>query len=172
MGLFVEGHHLPDGGVAIPIPEGVQGHLHAVVPEQRIVVQELEDLHHHLDRHAGADRRALPRAGAQPQKPIRLEAALPVIDHMGINRQQGGHAAGAKADLEQFNNPPAGLLFGRVFTIGPKADQQVLGPQGLLQALRVGGRLEGQTELVPRRPGRRGRLSGPLAMALQASGER
>ena len=100
MGLFVEGDHLPDRRVAIAIPQGIERHLHAVVPQQRVVVQQLEDLHHHLDGDAGADRGVLPRAGAQPQEPIGLEAALPVVDHMGINRQQRGHAPRAKADLE------------------------------------------------------------------------
>jgi hypothetical protein len=70
------------------------------VTEQRIIVQELKHVHHHLDGDSGADQGALPGACAQPQKPIRLEAALPVVDHMGINRQQRGYAAGAKADLE------------------------------------------------------------------------
>ena len=102
MGLFVEGHQLPNRGVAIPVAQGVQGHLHAVVPQQGIVVQQLEDLHHHLDGDAGADRRALPRACVQPQEPVSLEAALPVVDHVGIDRQQRGHASGAKADLEPF----------------------------------------------------------------------
>ena len=51
MGLFVKGDHLPDGRVAIPIPQGIQRHLDAVMPQEGIVVQELEDLHHHLDRH-------------------------------------------------------------------------------------------------------------------------
>jgi hypothetical protein len=39
MGLFIQGHQLPDRRVAIPIPQGVQSHLHAVVPQQGIVVQ-------------------------------------------------------------------------------------------------------------------------------------
>lgn len=99
MGLFIEGHHLPDARVAIPIPERIQGHLRAIMPQQRIVVQELEDLHDHLDWHPGADRRVLPRAGVQSQEPFRLEAALPAVDHMRINRQQGGKPAGSEADL-------------------------------------------------------------------------
>jgi hypothetical protein len=30
MGLFIGDYQLPDGRVAIPIPQGIQGHLHAV----------------------------------------------------------------------------------------------------------------------------------------------
>jgi hypothetical protein len=50
VGLLIQGHHLPDCRVAVPIPQGVQRHFHAVVPQQRMVVQQLEDLHHGLDR--------------------------------------------------------------------------------------------------------------------------
>ncbi len=49
MGLCVEGDHLPDGRVAIAIAQGIQRHLHAIVPQQRVVVQQLEDVHHGLD---------------------------------------------------------------------------------------------------------------------------
>lgn len=172
MRLFLECYHLPDARVAVPIPEGIQGHLHAVVPEERIVVEELEDLHNHLDGHPGADRRVLPRACAQPQKPLRLEAALPAVDHMGVDRQQGGDPARPEADLQQFNDPPAGLFFGRVFAIGPEADQQVFGTQGLLQALRMGGGLEGQTELVAGGQGGEGVCWARQRWRGNASGER
>jgi hypothetical protein len=40
MGLFIESHHLPDRRVAMAIPQGIQGHLHAVMPQEGIVVQE------------------------------------------------------------------------------------------------------------------------------------
>jgi hypothetical protein len=40
MGLFVERDHLPDRGMAIPIPEGVQRHLHPVVAQEGIVIQQ------------------------------------------------------------------------------------------------------------------------------------
>jgi hypothetical protein len=49
MRLFVEGDHLPDRGVAVPIPQGIQRHLHAVMAQEGVVVQLLADLHHHLD---------------------------------------------------------------------------------------------------------------------------
>jgi hypothetical protein len=49
MGLFIEGHHLPDGRVTIAIPQGIQGHLDAVMSQEENVVQELEDFHDHLD---------------------------------------------------------------------------------------------------------------------------
>jgi hypothetical protein len=32
MGLLIQGHPLPDRRVAIPIPQGVESPLHAVVP--------------------------------------------------------------------------------------------------------------------------------------------
>jgi hypothetical protein len=73
---------------------------------------------------------------------------------MGINRQQRGHAAGAKAALESVTNPPAGLFVGRVFAGGPNADQQVLRPQGLLHTLRGSSGFERQTELGPGCPSR------------------
>jgi hypothetical protein len=95
------------------------------------------------------------------------EATLPVIDQMGINCQQGGDPAGAEAHLQERNDPPAGLLLGRVFAIGPKPDQQVFRAQGLFQPLRMRPRLDGQMELVLRRP-REGRdLRGPVVMEPQ-----
>jgi hypothetical protein len=86
---------------------------------------------------------------------------------MGINRQQRGHASGAKAYLEPFNNPPAGLFVGGVFAIGPKADQQVFRSQRVFQTLGMSRPLEGQAKLLPRRPRERGDRLGPLVMALQ-----
>jgi hypothetical protein len=71
---------------------------------------------------------------------------------MGIDRQQGGHAAGANADLEQFKNAPAGLFLGGVLTVGPKADQQVFRAQRVFQPLGRRRRLEGEAGLLPRRP--------------------
>jgi hypothetical protein len=69
MRLFVEGRHLPHGRVAIPIAQGVQGHLHAVVAQEGIIIQQLEDLHYHLDRHPGRDGGTRPRVGGQAQQP-------------------------------------------------------------------------------------------------------
>ena len=113
---------------------------------------------------------ALPRAGAQPQEPVRLEAALPVVDHVGVDRQQRGDASRAEADLEQFNDPPAGLLLGGVFPIGPKADQQVFRAQGLLQALRMGVGSKGRPSCCSGGHGGAGACCGPVAMALQGLG--
>ena len=73
-----------------------------------------------LDALASGDARAIARAMEQ------------LIDHVGINREQGSDPARPEADLQQFNDAPAGLCFGRVFTIRPKADQQVLRVQRLL----------------------------------------
>ncbi len=67
MGLFIEGDQLPDGRVAMAIPQGIQGHLHAIVPQEGVVVQELEDLHDHLDGEPGGDRRAHPPLGGHAQ---------------------------------------------------------------------------------------------------------
>jgi hypothetical protein len=50
----IGGHHRPHGGVAIATPQGIQGHLHPVVLEQRMMVQELEDQHRDLDRHTSS----------------------------------------------------------------------------------------------------------------------
>jgi hypothetical protein len=49
MRLFVEGHQRPHRRVAVPIPQGVQRHLHAVMAQEGVGVQQLKDLHHHLD---------------------------------------------------------------------------------------------------------------------------
>ena len=143
MGLFVKGDQLPDRGVTVPIPQGVQRHLDAVMSQEGIVVQELEDLHHHLDRHPTGHGRPPPRARTQPQGPAGLEASLPIVDHMRIDRQQQRDAARPKAYLEQLDDPPSCLLLGRVFAVGAKANQQVFRAQGVLQALRVGSGVEG-----------------------------
>jgi hypothetical protein len=66
MGLFIERHHLPDRGMAIAIAQGIQGHLHPIVAQEGIVVQQLEDVHHRLDRHPHGDRRVGPRLRRQP----------------------------------------------------------------------------------------------------------
>jgi hypothetical protein len=39
------------------------------VPQQRIVVQQLEDVHHRLDRHPHGDWRICPRLRRQPPRP-------------------------------------------------------------------------------------------------------
>jgi hypothetical protein len=99
MGLFVKGDQLPDRRVAVPIPQGVQRHLDAVMSQEGIVVQDLEDLHHHLDRDPTGHGRTPPRARTQPQEPARLEASLPIVDHLRIDRQQPRDAARPKAHL-------------------------------------------------------------------------
>src|SRR6516165_1734715 len=38
MRVVIEGDHLPDGGVAIAIAQGIQGHLDTIVPQQRVGV--------------------------------------------------------------------------------------------------------------------------------------
>ena len=45
IGLFVECDHLPDGCMAVPIPEGVQRHLHPVVPEERGIDFPFHSMH-------------------------------------------------------------------------------------------------------------------------------
>jgi hypothetical protein len=92
MGLFIQGHQLPDGGVAMTIPQGIQGHLHAVVPQEGMVIQELEDLHDHLDRQPGGDRRAYPPLGGEAQQAQGGESALPVVDHGRLDGQALGCA--------------------------------------------------------------------------------
>jgi hypothetical protein len=66
MRTCIEGHPLPHGGVALARPQGIPGHLHPVVPEQRMMVQALEDLHHDLDRHARSHRCATHPNGKAP----------------------------------------------------------------------------------------------------------
>jgi hypothetical protein len=50
---------------------------------------------------------------------VYVEAALPAVDQVEINRQQGGNPARSEAHLQELNDPPAGLLLGRIFAIGP-----------------------------------------------------
>jgi hypothetical protein len=143
MRLCIECHYLPHGRMAIPIPQGIQGHLHPVVPQQRIVVQESKDLHHDLERDARSDRRRLPCPRGQAQQAEGCKALPPVIDDMGINRQPCGDPAGAEPDLSQLDDPPPGLFFCGLFVVGAKAQKQVFRAEGLFQALRIRGGLEG-----------------------------
>jgi hypothetical protein len=69
MGLLVERDHLPDRGVAIAIAQRVEGQLHPVVPQEGMVLQPLEDLPQHLNRHAGGDGGPRPRPGGHAQQP-------------------------------------------------------------------------------------------------------
>ena len=80
MGLLVEGHHLPDGGMARAIAQGIQSHLHPIVAEQRIVVQQLEDVHHRLNRHPHRDRRVRAGLRRQPDQAKGGKTPLPIID--------------------------------------------------------------------------------------------
>jgi hypothetical protein len=89
---------------------------------------------------------------------------------VGIHCEQSGDSPGAEADVSQFNDAPAGLLFGRVFARGPKTNQQVLRAQSLLEALGMGGGLEGEAEGWRRGPGGSRGLLGSLPMALQGLG--
>jgi hypothetical protein len=143
MRLFIEGHDLPHGGVAIPIPQGIQGHLHPVVPQQRMVVQEAKDLHHDLERDARRDRRSLPCPRGQAQQAEGGQALAPVIDDRGIDRQPCGDPAGAEPDLSELDDSPPGLFFCGICVVGAKAQKQVFRAEGLFQALRIRGGLEG-----------------------------
>jgi hypothetical protein len=66
MGLFVKSHPLPDGGMAIAIAQGISGHLHAIVAQERMVIQEVEDVHHRLDRPPPGERGVRPGLRRQP----------------------------------------------------------------------------------------------------------
>ena len=148
MGLFVERDQLPHGRMAIPIAQGISSPLHAVVPQPRMIIHQLEHLHQGLDRHPGRERRAGPRADGQPQQVCGVEPALPMVDHRRLDGQPFGHAPGPKANLEQCNDAPAGLLLGRILVVGAKPEQQMLGAQrqGKPLGQRVG--LQGQGELL------------------------
>ena len=120
MRLFVQGDQLPHGRMAIAIAQGIQSHLDAVVAQQGIVVQQLEDIHQDVDGDPSGNRSVHTRPRRQTQQAEGVEPAVPIIDDRGLDRQQSGHAPRAKADLQQVDNPPAGLLFCWVFAIGPK----------------------------------------------------
>jgi hypothetical protein len=96
------------------IPQGIQGHLHAVMPQEGMVVQAWEDLYDHLDWQPGGEWRAYPPLGGEAQQAQGGESALPVVDHGRLDRQECGHTPRAEADLQEFNDPPARLLFRRI----------------------------------------------------------
>jgi hypothetical protein len=120
MSVFVERHHLPDRRVAIPLSHGVQGHLPPVVSQQWLGVQQLQDLHQHLDRYPCRDRCGLPCMCGQAQHAEGLEALPPGIDDMGSNGESLGDPAGAKPHLQQLKDPPPSLCFRGVFVVGAK----------------------------------------------------
>ena len=69
--------------------------------------------------------------GGQAQQALGGEAAFPVVDHGGLDRQECGHPPRAEADLQELNDPPAGLLFGRILVDRSEtggADAQVPAP--------------------------------------------
>lgn len=160
MGLCIQGHHLPDRGVAVPIPQGVQRHLDAVGPQQGSVGQPREDLHQGLDRDPRRDGGALTGPRGQADQAEGGKAPVPGVDDGGLDIQELGDAPRAEADLQACNDPPAGLLLGRIRAIRPKPQEPRVGPEGLGQPLGVGGRLEGQG---PRLAGRERRRVGLLA---------
>jgi hypothetical protein len=97
---------------------------------------------------------------------------VPGVDDGGLDGQAWRHPPRAKADLQELNDPPAGLLLRRVLAIRPKPQEQMVGAQGLGQTLGVGGRLKGQGQLLA--SGERRRVGPPegLIMPLQhARGE-
>jgi hypothetical protein len=168
--LFVERDRLPDGRVAIPVAQGIQGHLHAVMASEGIVIQPLEDLHHRLHWDASGDRRAGPRVGRQAEQPPGVEASLPVVDDGRLDIQERGHTARAEAHLQQLDDPPAGLLLGRLFPIGTEPGEEGLRTQGLGQTLRSGGGLPRERRRLVQMEGRERRLLGFLATVLQDVG--
>jgi hypothetical protein len=148
MGLCIQGDPRPHRRVAIALAQRLQRHLHALGPQQRVVIAELEDVHHGLDRAPGGDGRLLAGPCRQARQAEGGKPALPVIDHRGLDRQEVRDPPRAQANLPECHNAPAGLLCGRIFPIGPKAHEEMGGPSGLGQALRVGRRLEWQGELL------------------------
>jgi hypothetical protein len=128
VGLVVEGHHLPDGGVALARAQGIPCHLHPVVPQPGSIVQALEDVYHGLDGHARGDRGLHPSPRGQALQPEGLEASRPVVDHRRLDGAELGHPPRAKAHLQAFANAPASLFWGGVVVVGPKAEAYVVGP--------------------------------------------
>ena len=53
-----------------------------------------------------------------------------------------------RSRLQELDDPPAGLLFRGIFTIRPEPQQEMLGAQGLEQALGVGGRIKREVKLL------------------------
>src|SRR2546423_815536 len=99
MGLLVERNHLPDGGVAIAIAQRIQGHFHAIVAQQGVVVQELEDVHHRLDRYPHSDRRVRAGLRRQPAQAQRMKATLPIIDDWDLDASEFRHPTWTEAHL-------------------------------------------------------------------------
>jgi hypothetical protein len=159
VGLFRQGHHLPHRRVALPLPQGVQRHLHAVVPQQGMVVQHLEDLPQGLDRDPRRQGGARTAPRGQADHAQGGKAPVPGVDDGGLDGQELCHTPRAKADLQELHDPPAGLLRGGILAIRPTPQEQMVGAQGLGQTLGVGGRLEGQGPLLA---SRERRPVGPL----------
>src|SRR5262245_4735938 len=99
MRLLIQGDHLPDSRMAIALAQRIQGPLHPIVAQQRVVVQELEDIHHRLDRHPHSNRRICPRLRRQPHQTQGVEAALPLIDDRHLDAEEFRHTTRTEADL-------------------------------------------------------------------------
>ncbi len=108
--------------------------------------------------------------GRQAEQPQGVEASLPVVDDGRLDIQERGHPARAEAYLQQLDDPPAGLLLGRIFPIGTEPDEEVLRTQGLGQTLRAGGGLQRERRRLVQMEGRERRLLGFLAPVLQDVG--
>jgi hypothetical protein len=128
MRLRGEGHHLPDGGMTIAVARGIQRHLHPVVPQPGMMVQQLKDVPHDLDGEARGDRGLHPSPRGQALSAEGLEALRPVINHRRLDGSACGHPPRAKAHLQEFDDAPASLFGSGVFVVGPKADKHMVGP--------------------------------------------
>jgi hypothetical protein len=137
-----------------------------------MVIQELEDFHQGLDRDPRRNGGARTGPRGQADQAQGGKAPVPVVDDGRLDGQELRHTPRAKADLQEFNDPPAGLLLGRILSIRPKPQEQMVGSQGLGQTLGVSGRLEGQGQLLASRERRQvGLLEGRVMQLQRVRGE-
>jgi hypothetical protein len=156
--LLRECHPLPDRGRALAIPQRIQGHLHARVAEQRVVVQPLDDVPPRLDRHPPGARRVRPALRRQPAPAEGGKTPLPVIDHRHLDASACGHTAWTDAAIQEVDAPPARVLFCGLCAGRPAPEEERIRPSSLEHALGAGGGFQGERELRPRGERRERRL--------------
>jgi hypothetical protein len=137
-GLRGAGPQRPDSGMAIAIAQRIQGHGDAIVPHQRMGVQQLEDGQPRLDRDPQGERRVRPGLPRQAHQAPSGAAALPIIDHGGWAAEEGRHTAWTEAHLAAFDHAPAGLRCRGLCAVRPAPEEELVGLQGLQQAWGVG----------------------------------
>ena len=97
----------------------------------------------------------------KPIKPKGGKAPLPEVDDGRLDGQKWRHTPGAEADLQAFNDPPAGLLLRRIPSRRPKSPEQMVGSKGLAKRWAWVARSRASRTMCCRRcPGQGGTTAG------------